>query len=322
MTHPFRFGVQASTLPIWPEEPWEASVRRLEQLGYDSLLWPDHFSPMWEPTTALAAAAAVTEHLKLGTLVYGVDYRHPVVLAKAAATLQRLSRGRHEFGLGAGWMESDYREAGIPYDRPAVRIERLEEALVAIRRMWEAGAEEKVDFEGRHIRLRQIAQAADLGPEPSPKVLVGGGGPKVLGVAGRHADIVGINPRIPEGRVTVETVRDASAEQTHRKIRWLREAAEQAGRDPDALELNALVFATAITEDPKGLREALARSSGLTVEEVERCPLYLTGPPAEVRETLERRREEFGFSYIVIQARDAATLESFAEHVVTPLAGR
>ena len=132
MTHPFRFGVQLSALP-GPE--FAPRLRQIEALGYSSVFFPDHFGPQYEPVAALAAAAALTTKLRVGSLVYGVDYRHPVVLAKAAATIQLLSGGRHEFGLGAGWMRSDYDQAGMAYERAGLRIERLDEALTVIRSM-------------------------------------------------------------------------------------------------------------------------------------------------------------------------------------------
>ena len=202
MPRPFRFGVQVSSLP---ETGWQERVRRIEALGYSSLFCPDHFGPQWDPVALLAAAASVTETLKVGSLVYDVDYRHPVILAKAAATVQILSAGRHEFGIGAGWMKSDYDEAGLTYDRPGIRIERLEEALQIIRGMW---TQERTSFEGGHYRVSQIAQAAELPSGGQPKILIGGGGQKVLSVAGRYADIVGINPGIPEGVVTNRTAQD------------------------------------------------------------------------------------------------------------------
>lgn len=317
MTRPFRFGVQVSRLPA---EGWRDFARRVESLGYATLFVPDHFGPQWEPVATLAAVAAATERLRVGSLVYGVDYRHPVVLAKAAATIQLLSGGRHEFGLGAGWMESDYVEAGMAYDRPGVRIERLDEALQVIRAMW---SQERTSFEGRHFRVREIARAVEgLAPEARPAILVGGGGPRLLGVAARHADIVGINPKIPEGRVTAETARDLGPERVAEKVARVREAARAAGRDPDALELQSLVFVTALTDDPKPVREALARNTGMEVVDVARSPLYLTGPPSEVREALEHRREEHGISYVVIQGSEPELLERFAAEIVEPLAGR
>jgi probable F420-dependent oxidoreductase len=294
-------------------------VRRLEALGYASVFWPDHFHPQLEPVAALAAAAAVTTKLRVGSLVYGVDYRHPVVLAKASATIQLLSGGRHEFGLGAGWMQSDYEQAGLAYDRPGVRIERLEEALTIIRSMW---TQPKTSFSGRHYHVKDVPAAVEPAPAAPPKVLVGGGGRKLLGVAGRHADIVGINPSIPEGRVLPHTIHDLVPERVREKIGWVREAAEAAGRDFAALELQSLIFVTAVTDDPGPVRAAVAKQTGMSVDDVAACAGFLTGPGSEIRDRLEKRREETGLSYIVIQGGDPATLERFAESVVTPLAGR
>jgi probable F420-dependent oxidoreductase len=267
---------------------------------------------------ALAAAAAVTRRLKVGSLVYGIDYRHPIVLAKAAATIQLLSGGRHEFGLGAGWMESDYREAGLAYERAGLRIERLEEALRIIRGVW---SQDKTSFAGKHYKITD-AQAAVLPRPVPPRILIGGGGPKVLAVAGRHADIVGVNPKVAGGRVSAAAMQDATAERTLEKVRWVHEAAAAAGRDANALEWNALVFVAAVTDDPKPLREALAKNGGMSVEQVAACPLYLTGSASEIRDVLAKRREAFGISYVVIQGGDEKLLASFAEQVVLPLTGK
>jgi probable F420-dependent oxidoreductase len=316
MTHPFRFGVQLASLPT---ATWREDLRRIEALGYSSVFWPDHFGAQWEPTAAIAAAAAVTERLRVGTLVYGVDYRHPVVLAKAAATVHLLSGGRCEFGLGAGWMETDYVEAGLPYDRPGVRIGRLAEALEIIRGMWE---HERTSFTGAHYTVREVARAAELPPGERPKILIGGGGPRLLALAGRYADIVGINPTMSEGRVTADTPADLAPERVREKVGWVRAAAQAAGRDPDAIELNSLVFLVALADDPSKVREALAKSTGMTTAQIADCPLFLTGSGSEVRERLEKRREETGLSYVVVQARERAALAAFAEQVVDPLSGR
>jgi alkanesulfonate monooxygenase SsuD/methylene tetrahydromethanopterin reductase-like flavin-dependent oxidoreductase (luciferase family) len=204
------------------------------------------------------------------------------------------------------------------YERAGLRIERLEEALQIIRGVW---SQDQTSFVGTHYTVSD-AQAAVLPRPTPPRILIGGGGPKVLAVAGRHADIVGLNPKVAEGRVTAAAMQDSTAERTLEKVRWVREAAAAAGRAADALEWNALVFVTAVTDDPKPVREALAKNGGMTVEQVAACPLYLTGPAREIRELLEQRREQFGISYIVIQGRDEAVLASFAEQVVAPLAGK
>ncbi|MCP4006377.1 MAG: TIGR03621 family F420-dependent LLM class oxidoreductase [bacterium] len=308
---PFRFGVQQSE---YPATGWRESVQKIESLGFSSVLIPDHFGTQWDPMSSLPAFAAVTQKLKLGALVYDVDYRHPVIYAKAAATLHMISGGRHEFGLGAGWMEDDYLQAGLDYDRPGVRIRRLEEAMQIIQMMW---SQESTSFEGEFYKIDSIAQAARLADGERPRILIGGGGKRLLGVAGRHADIVGINPSLPEGRVINTTAADLSPSRVREKIGWVRDAAIQAGRDPDALEFNSLVFVVAMTDDPSGIRQALSSSSGMSEEEVADCPLFLTGPASEIRDRLEKRREETGISYIVIQSGDH--LESFAESVLEPL---
>lgn len=316
MQHPFRFAVSRHS---FSPDTWRDDVRHIESLGYSTVFFPDHFGDQWDPTASIAAAGAVTQRLNVGTLVYDVDYRHPVVYAKQAATIQLLTGGRHEFGFGAGWMESDYAEAGIAYDRPGVRIERMEEALQIIRSLW---TEEKTSFEGRHYRVRDVAKAA-AGQDPTnpPRILIGGGGRRVLGVAGRHADIVGINPRMVAGRIVPETPADLRPEQVREKVGWVREAAERAGRDADRLEFNALAFVVKVTDDPSGLRAALSKSSGMSEEEVADCPIFLTGSASEIRERLEKRREETGISYVTLAAAAGDVLEEFAE-VVEPLVGR
>lgn len=313
MPHPFRFGVQIHSLPA---DSWQKDVQNIESMGYDSVFVPDHFGDQWDPTTAQAAIAAATDRLNVGALVYDIDYRHPVVFAKAAATLQVMSGGRHIFGIGAGWMQTDYVEAGMTYDRPGVRISRLEEGLEIIRSMWE---NEKTTFEGEHYRTKEIARAADLQGQPRPPILIGGGGPRLLRLAGRHADIVGINPKLVEGKVTPETPADSAPERIREKIGWVREGAEKAGRNPDDIEFNSLTFVTAISDDVSGLRGALAQSSGMTPEQVADCPLFLTGSAQEIRDRLQQRREETGISFIVIQGGKTDVLESFAKEIVQPL---
>jgi probable F420-dependent oxidoreductase len=316
MAKPFRFAVQVSSLPT---DGWIERVRGLERMGFSSVFCPDHFGPQWDPTALLAAAAAVTTKLNVGSLVYDVDYRHPVIHAKGAATIQLLSGGRHEFGIGAGWMQTDYDEAGMTYDSPGTRISRLDEALQIITSMW---ANERTSFSGKHYKITNIAKAAELPAGSRPRILIGGGGPRVLRLAGKYADIVGINPTLVEGKVTPQTITDLLPEKIDEKLRWVREGAAKAGRNPNDIELNALTFVTAISDDPKGLRTALAGNSGMTPQQVAESPMFLTGPASEIRDGLEKRRERYGFSYIVIQGRDWGSVEQFAEKIVAPLAGK
>ena len=315
MTHPFRFGLQVSSLS---PESWSSDVRHIEELGFSTLFLPDHFGNQWDPTATMAAVAAVTKRLRVGALVYDVDFRHPVVFAKQAATLHLLSGGRHEFGIGAGWMETDYVTAGIPYDSPGTRISRLDETLQIIRGMWSGDG---TSFDGQHYQIRDIPQAAPLQNGERPAILIGGGGRRILGLAGRHADIVGINPTMHEGRITAATAADLAPERMQQKLDWVRAGAEAAGRDANEIELNSLTFVVAITDDPSAIRGALSKSSGMSEAQVAACPLFLTGSKSEIRDRLEKRREELGISYVVIQGKDRNVMEQFATDVLEPLAG-
>jgi probable F420-dependent oxidoreductase len=281
------------------------------------LFVPDHFSAaLWDPTTMLGGVAAVTKTLKVGTLVYGVDYRHPIVYARQAATLQAMSGGRHEFGIGAGWMVDDYQWAGLRYDKPSERIARLDEALAIVKSMW---SNKKTTFVGKHFNVSEAPMKIPM--QGRPKILIGGGGRKLLSVAGRHADIVGINPTIPEGRITAATALDITPASVRQKIEWMHSAAAAAGRDPAAIELNALVFAAAITDAPAAMREMVAATTGMPVDRVADCPLFLIGSGAQVRDVLQARREATGISYVVIQGQEPGQVEQFAKEVVEPLTG-
>lgn len=315
MTHPFRFGVQVHSLPA---TGWAERVRKIEQLGYSSLFVPDHFGPQWDPIALQAAAAAITTRLNVGALVYDVDYRHPVIHAKSAATIQLLSGGRHEFGLGAGWMRTDYDEAGMQYDSPGTRIARLDEALTIIKSMWQ---NERTSFSGQHYKITNIARAIEA-PIKNPKIVIGGGGRKMLQLAGRHGDVVGINPTLAEGKITANTVSDILPEKLDEKLNWVHEGAAAAGRNPRDIELNSLAFVVAVTEDPTPIRTMVAAQTGLTAQQVADCPMFLTGPASEICDRLQARRERFGFSYIVIQGDDEAVVQRFAEQVVAPLTGK
>jgi probable F420-dependent oxidoreductase len=230
-----------------------------------------------------------------------------------------MSNGRHEFGLGAGWMVEDYEWAGLEYQRPSVRIKRLDEALTIIRSMW---SNETTTFSGEHYQVADVPLNLAVDSAAPPQILIGGGGRKLLTVAGKHADIVGINPMLPEGRITPEAALDLAPERMVEKIGWLRAAAEDAGRDFDDIELNGLVFMAAVTDDPKPAYEMIAGNFGLSLEQIVDSPLLLVGSPAELVDKLEQRREQTGVSYLVIQGDDMAQLELFAEHVVAPLTGR
>ncbi|MFZ2440994.1 MAG: TIGR03621 family F420-dependent LLM class oxidoreductase, partial [Ilumatobacteraceae bacterium] len=195
---PFRFGIQASNATSRTE--WVTLAQRSEGHGYSVLTMPDHFGDQLAPVPAMMTAADATTDLRVCALVFDNDYKHPVVLAKELATMDLLSDGRVEIGLGAGWMISDYEQLGIPYDSPGVRIDRFLEGLGIIRKCMQPGA---FSQQGAHYTVTGY----DGLPKPvqaKVPVLIGGGGKRVLGIAAREADIVGINPSMHAGVVGPE----------------------------------------------------------------------------------------------------------------------
>jgi probable F420-dependent oxidoreductase len=288
----FRFGVQAASARTASE--WAEQARKIEDLGYSTLFMPDHFADTpFAPMVALPFAAAATTTLRIGMLVLGNDYKHPAVVAKEAATLDVLSEGRLEFGLGAGWMTADYEALGLAYDRPGVRIERLAEALAVVKGAW---ADSPFDFKGEHYTITGYDAQPTPVQRPRPPILVGGGGPKLLRLAGREADIVGINPILHAGVIGAEAARDTIGDSTARKIGWVREG---AGERFDDIELQIRYFVASITDDVSALAEALAPAFGITADDALTSGSVLAGSVDEVCDTLERRREEWGVSYVV-----------------------
>lgn len=309
MPRPFRFGVQTKTAASRTE--WRDTIRRIDDLGYGTVTLPDHFDDQLSPTVALMAAADASERLKLGTLVWCNDYRHPVVLAKETATLDLLSDGRLELGIGAGWMRSDYEQAGMVYDRPGQRIDRMIEAIEILKGLFADGP---FSFNGQHYTVQNLEGTPKPVQRPHPPFLVGGGGPRFLRLAGRHADIVGINFNLAAGALTADIGSDATAERYEEKLSWVREG---AGDRFDDIELHLRVFITAVTDDRRGMAEMLAAGVGLTPEQGLASPYALVGTPAQIADDLRERRERYGVSYVVV-GQDV--IDDFAP-VVAELAG-
>ena len=284
-------------------------ARRVEDLGWSTLTIADHFDDNVAPLPALMAAADATSTIRVGSMVLGNDYRHPVVLAKEAATLDVLTGGRFDLGIGAGWMTTDYEQAGLPLDRPGVRIERLAEALVVMRGLW---ADEPCTFAGDHYRVTGL----DGHPKPltagGPPVVIGGGGRRVLSLAGAEADVVGINVNLAAGVIDREAFWDGRPETTDEKIGWVRAAA--GDRDP---QLHVRVHLAMVTDDRDGIVDQLADGFGLTPEVAKATPHALVGDVSEICDQLVERRERWGISYLGLSMDQ---LEPFAP-VIARLAG-
>ncbi|MCY3634862.1 MAG: TIGR03621 family F420-dependent LLM class oxidoreductase [bacterium] len=305
----FRFGVQARRFADAGE--WRELARRAEGLGYDVFSMPDHFDQGPAPMVALAFAAEATTTLRLGTMVLANDFRHPAMLAKEAATLDVLSGGRFELGIGAGWQSSDYHSTGITMDRPGVRIERLGEALVIIKGLL---AGETVTFTGQHYTIDGLEGLPEPVRPGGPPLFVAGGSERVLRLAARTADVVGVNPSMAAGVIDSRVGPSATAEATAAKIVWIRESAvERFGE----LELHSRVHVASITDDKRSFAGALAPALGLDTDQALESPHSMIGTVEEVVDKLVRQREELGISYIGLSIE---SMEDMAP-VVARLAG-
>jgi probable F420-dependent oxidoreductase len=291
----FRFGVQVSKETT--AKGWAELARRTEAAGYEVLTMPDHFTDQLAPIPALMAAASATTTLRVGALVFDNDYKHPVVLAKELATIDLLSEGRLEIGLGAGWMISDYEEAGIPYDSPKVRIDRFIEGVAVIRG---AMAEGSFSFSGDHYTITNYNGQ----PKPMqarPPLLVGGGGKRVLSYAAREADIIGINGTMTAGVVGPEALSTMTAESVDEKVAIV--AAAGAHRIND-IEMNIRTFFVKVTNDRAATVDGISSMFGVSKDMIDASPFALIGSVEECIEQLLERRERWGFSYTIVGAEN------------------
>ncbi len=288
-----------------------ALARRAEELGYDALVMPDHLGRQLSPISALAAAAAVTSRLRVGSFVYANDYRHPLLLAREAATLDQLSSGRLELGIGAGWNVPDYRRLGMTYDPPGRRIDRMLESVGIIKRLL---AGERVTHSGPYYRL-DGASIAPRAVQPRVPIVIGGGGPRMLRIAAREADVVGLLPQFSTRGRPIFT--QASEKETARKVSIVREAAGSPAAF-ERLELNVLVADGGVIGARSPARSSLAALKSLGPLAIGGTPYLLYGTARQIRERLLRRREKLGISYYVLHV---PLMEPMAS-VVEALAGR
>lgn len=278
---------------------WRDSVRRIEDLGFSTLSISDHLSAGWamDPLTVLTAAAEITDEIRLLTLVLGNDFRHPVPVHKAFATLDVLSGGRVEIGLGAGWMPSDYDAAGIAFDAPRVRLARLEEAVAVIDGLFRP---EPLRFTGSHYRIDDLVGLPRPVQQPRPPLLLGGGGRIALELAGRTADIVGVHARLRGPQARSDAAADLRADRVAEKVRWVQDAWRAAGRPGSGPELQHSVYLVDVTDSPPAARRAVSTfAASLAADEVAVAdsPAVLIGSVEACVERLLEIRERFGFSY-------------------------
>jgi len=332
---PFRFGLQIGACKNRVE--WTEFAKKAEALGYDIVTMPDHLSNQFSPIPALMAIANATSILRIGMLVLCNDFRHPLVLAKELATLDVLSEGRLEIGLGAGWMPSDYEFSGISFDAPSSRIARLQETITIIRGAF---ANEKLNFDGVFYKIKNFEGLPKPIQSPMPPLLIGGGGTKMLTLATKEANILSIantktkdfaedvigrmsamarkkNNLIdePSNDISKSSMDSLSAIAVDKKVTEIRSLA--GNRMPD-IELNIRPFMTNINKDVKTITERLSVSLKTTTQNVLDNPFALIGPPKKLIDDLTYRRSRWGISYVTIGADD---LDLFAP-VVSYLKGK
>jgi len=307
----FRFGLTSTG--AGSADVWKEKVLKTEGLGFSTLLVPDHFIEQIATIPAMMSAAAYTSDLRVGSIVCNNDFRHPILLSKEAATIDMLSNGRVELGIGAGWLKSEYDALGLSFDSPGTRISRLEEAIQIFKAYFK---DDPVKFEGMYYTING-EQGLEKIPEPvqkpHPPLLIGGGGKRILKLAAREADIIGIALKTsalgngPDPQDIATTLQQ--------KITWIRET---AGDRFEELELHLQTWAVVITDDREGAAQILAKQFPLPPEMLLHLPYLLIGTVEEIVMQIERTRAMYGISYFSVFDRH---IDEFAP-VVAQLTGK
>lgn len=292
---PFRFGILSSGATS--RKTWLYKAQQAEALGYSTLLIDDHLHNPLAPLTPLISAAEATTTLRLGSFVFGNDFRHPAMLAKEAATLDLLTDGRFELGVGTGYLQSDYTQSGMALESPGIRVSRFEEAIQVIKGLF---ADEPFSYQGKYYAISNLNGLPKPVQKPHPPLLIGGGSKRILSIAAREANIVSINIRTtPDGGNDASSV---SAEATDQKIAWVRQAAGERFRE---LELNIMVPFLAVTDNQRQVAAQILQQFGLPTDEAMidfllTSPAVLIGTVDQIMEALQARRQRYGLSYIVV----------------------
>ncbi len=315
MSQPFRFTMSMPALNR-PVARWRDDIRRIEELGFSSVAISDHLSGGWtmDPLVAMIVAAEATTRLRVLGMVFCNDLRHPALLHKSMANLDVFSGGRVEIGLGAGWQRTDHDAIGLPFDPAGVRVERLAEAVEVINALF---GEKPVTYAGQHYQITDLDGLPKPVQRPRPPLLVGGGSRRVLELAGRTADIVGINPRLAPDVDPPAAVTDMTAPRVDQKVAWARAAAHAAGRDPGALQFQLRMLDVRVVH--RGVEHRSTSSlatrgpSALTAA----SPAVLHGSVTRCADRLIELRERYGINQIHLGDNIDA-----AAPIVAQLAGR
>jgi probable F420-dependent oxidoreductase len=316
---PFRFGLQSYAAES--ARHWRDQARQAEDAGFSTFSVADHVigpGPALSSANhgvqnvaaipAMAVAAEVTTTIKIGARVFCVDYRQPVVFAKELATLDFFSDGRLELGLGAGWLQAEYEAMGVPWDRAGVRLDRMEETLTLIRAHFGEG---QIDLHGTHVH----ASGFEGVPKPArgmPPIMIGGGAQRVLGIAGREADIVSLNFNNSSGKLDAGSFGNSTADLTNQKLAWVRAG---AGDRFDDIELEIRPYLTVVTDQREATLEAMAQRFGMSTTQVAAHPHVLIGSADSICETLIERRAQYGISYVTFGGANVEALFPVVERL-------
>ncbi|HXP22083.1 MAG TPA: TIGR03621 family F420-dependent LLM class oxidoreductase [Streptosporangiaceae bacterium] len=300
----FRFGVLASAAR--DGKTWRQQAIDAEAFGYRCLCVPDHLGQEWAPLVALTIAACATSGISLGTLMLAADLRLPSVLFKELATLAQIAPGRLEVGLGAGWLATDYRRAGLPMAPAAERIARLDEAVTILKKLWQ---DRSVTFHGTYYTVHE-AVGQPIPPPGQVRWVLGGGGRRMLAVAAAQADVISLGARLSNSGKGSEFGQSAMLCRFDERVSWIR---ADAGDRFDDIEFSVLVHACAITDDrDRYASRVLTRMFGLSGDDALASPLTLVGSVDEICDKLLRLRDRLGISYWVVPA---AQMRPFADVV-------
>jgi probable F420-dependent oxidoreductase len=306
-------------VPDRPLARWRDRLHRIEDLGFDAVSVSEHLTGGWvmEALTAMTAIVEVTTRLRVLSLALNNDLRHPVLLHKAAATIDLVSDGRLELGLGAGWLERDYAAAGIRFDPPGVRIERLEESIRIIKGLF---GPSPFSFAGRHYQVAALEGLPRPTQLPHPPILIGGGGERILGLAAREADIIGVHARLDATTIGQEAARDLGEAAVAAKVSLVRDALVAAGRSTEDVELQFTIYDCRITDGarlPVRGGTGFARFLAADPELYRGSPAVLVGSLGACTDRLVELRERFGLSYFKLSGDPETTAP-----IVARLAGR
>jgi probable F420-dependent oxidoreductase len=307
MTRPFRFGLQSYAATS--ADHWREQARKAESFGFSTFTVADHvlgpgpaLTAMNHPVQdvaavpAMAVAAEATDTIRIGSRVFCCDYRNPVMFAKELATLDFFSGGRLEIGLGAGWLAGEYEAMGVPFESAGTRIDRMVETVGLLRAHFGGG---QLDIDGEHVHAIGF-EGVPRPPSGQPPIMIGGGAPRVLRIAGREADIVSLNFNNRSGKIGPDGVGSSTAELTDQKIGWIREG---AGDRFDDIEIEIAAYFTVVTDDPDGTLRQMGTMFSLEPAEMADHPHVLIGEVDAICDRLVERRERYGISYITFSAR-------------------